>query len=173
MTTYLFLALFACKNSNFDPGFSTNSSTSSNELGSNSGENDGTSSGGSGTDETASSGDLAAADNEDAPQISNMAAYFAELEGLGDVIEIHVFYEDAQDDLEGGTMSFAYSNGNESGLEELSLATTSSDAFLEDGEVTIYLQAVDTTLNYDFLVRLTDSSGNKSNEYAATATAID
>ena len=172
MSTYLFLALFACKNSNFDPGFSSNSSSSTNDLGSNSGENEGSSSDGSTATET-ETGDLAAADNEDAPQISNMAAYFAELEGLGDVIEVHVFYDDTQDDLEGGTMSFAYSNGSDTGSGELSLAATSSDAFLEDGEVTIYLQDVDTTLNYDFLVRLTDSSGNRSNEYAATATAID
>ena len=102
-----------------------------------------------------------------------MAAYFSELEGLGDVIEVHVFYDDTQDDLEGGTMSFAYSNGSDTGSGELSLAATSSDAFLEDGEVTIYLQDVDTTVDYDFLVRLTDVSGNRSNEYAATATAID
>ena len=55
---------------------------------------DGSGSGGVG------SGDLAAAENEDAPVITGVDAFFTEYEGQGDLIEVHVYYVDAQDDVE-------------------------------------------------------------------------
>ena len=116
---------------------------------------------------------LEEASNEDAPQISQIDAFFTEYEGLGDLIEVHIYYSDTQDDLEGGQMSISYSNGSDSGSDNIDLTQSNASALLEEGEVTLLFTDVDTATDYSFLIRLTDVEGNQSNEFIATAASVE
>ena len=170
----LFVLLLACQEADKD-GFSTSGTgVNPNNLGpTSSGTTDNGSSssndGGSGV----GTGDLEAAENDDAPQISGVDAFFTEYEGQGDLIEVHVYYTDAQDDLEGGNMTLSYSNGETTGTDTVELEQSNASALLEDGEVTILFSNVDTSTDYQFRVRMQDAEGNYSNEYIATAPATE
>ena len=167
----LLVLFLACQESGKE-GFSTSGTgVNPNNLGpTESGTTDtGGSSSGGGSDIDTS--DLADAENGDAPQISGVDAFFTEYEGQGDLIEVHVYYTDAQDDLEGGTMTLAYSNGDTSGSDTVELEESNASALLEAGEVTILFSNVDTSTDYQFRVRMQDSEGNYSNEFVATAPA--
>ena len=172
MFVYFFTVFFACQEQSKE-GFSTSGTgVNPNDLGSTeSGTTDtgSSSSGGSGI----STGDLEEAENDDAPQISGVDAFFTEYEGQGDLIEVHVYYSDAQDDLEGGTMTMAYSNGDVEGSDSISLDSTNASANLEEGEVTILFSNVDTSTDYQFRIRMSDLEGNQSNEFTAIAPATD
>ena len=170
---YFLTTFLACQEPQ-NTGFSSSGTgVNPNELGSTqSGTTESGSSGGS-SGGGISTGDLAAADNDDAPQISGVDAFFTEYEGQGDIIEVHVYYTDAQDDVEGGNMTLAYSNGETEGTESIDLEETNAAARLEDGEVTILFSNVDTSLDYQFRLRMRDSEGNQSNEYTAVAPSIE
>ena len=170
MFAFVLTLFFACRDNNAYGGFSSSGSgVSPNELGPTGSGTSGESTGGGENFGT----ELEEATNEDAPQISGADAFFTEYEGLGDLIEVHVYYADTQDDLEGGKMSVSYSNGVDSGSDNIDLTQSNASALLEDGEVTLLFTDVDTTTNYDFRIRLSDAEGNLSNEFVATATAVD
>lgn len=181
MLSYLFFAFVACSNVD-NTGFSTSGTgTNPNNLGpTGSGSTGGNGSGGNGSGGDGSggggdvtSGDLAGVENGDAPLILGVDAFFTEYEGQGDLIEVHVYYEDAQDDVEGGSMALSYSNEDTSGTDDISLDASNASANLEDGEVTVLFSNVDTAQDYQFRVRLTDAAGNKSNEFTAVAPSVD
>ena len=175
MLSYLFFALIACSDAD-KTGFSTSGTgTNPNDLGpTGSGSTGGNGSGGNGSGgEDVTSGDLADVDNDDAPLIAGVDAFFTEYEGQGDLIEVHVYYSDAQDDVEGGSMALSYSNDDTSGTDEITLDATNASANLEDGEVTVLFSNVDTAQDYQFRVRLTDAAGNQSNEFTAVAPSVE
>ena len=179
MLSYLFFALIACSGTD-KTGFSTSGTgTTPNELGpTGSGSSGGNGSGDNGSGNGSgggdvTSGDLAGVENEDAPLISGVDAFFTEYEGQGDLIEVHVYYEDAQDDLEGGKMALSYSNEDTSGADDISLDASNASANLEEGEVTVLFSNVDTAQDYQFRIRLTDAAGNQSNEFTAVAPSVD
>ena len=171
MLTFIFCALFACQ-TNDKEGFSTSGSgINPNETGPTTSDSSNDSNNGSGGGGGVSTGNLADADNEDSPQISGMDAFFTEYEGIGDLIEVHVYYTDAQDDLEGGLMQLSYSNSEDSGSEMLDLTQDNASLMMEENELTMLFTNVNTNLDYDFRVRLVDSAGNYSNEFVAQAPA--
>ena len=177
MLSYLFFALIACTNTD-KTGFSTSGTgVNPNDLGPTGSGSTGGGGSGSGGDGSGGggvgSGDLAAAENEDAPVITGVDAFFTEYEGQGDLIEVHVYYVDAQDDVEGGDMALSYSNDDTSGADDISLDASNASANLEEGEVTILFSNVDTAQDYQFRVRLTDAAGNQSNEYTAVAPSVE
>lgn len=176
MLSYLFFAFMACQSE--DPaGFSTSGTgVNPNDLGpiGSDSSDDGNSGGGSGSGgEDVTSGDLADVENDDAPLISGVDAFFTEYEGQGDLIEVHVYYTDAQDDIEGGEMTLSYSNDDTSGTDTVSLDSENASANLEDGEVTVLFSNVDTAQDYQFRIRLQDLAGNQSNEYTAVAPSVE
>ena len=175
MLSYLFFAFLACTNSEKD-GFSTSGTgINPNDLGPTGSGSTGEEDSGSGGDGSGGvgSGDLAAAENEDAPVITGVDAFFTEYEGQGDLIEVHVYYVDVQDDVEGGDMALSYSNDDTSGIDDISLDASNASANLEEGEVTVLFSNVDTAQDYQFRVRLTDAAGNQSNEFTAIAPSVE
>ena len=175
MLTYLFCMIFACQEAD-KTGFSTSGTgINPNDLGptedGSTGSDDGSSGGGSGGGDDLTSGDLAGVDNDDAPLISGVDAFFTEYEGQGDLIEVHVYYSDTQDDIEGGTLALSYSNSDTSGSDNISLDRENASSNLEEGEVSVLFANVDTSQDYQFRVRLQDLAGNQSNEYTAIAPA--
>ncbi len=172
MLTFIFCALFACQDADKE-GFSTSGSgINPNESGP-TGSGDDNSNNDPGTGDGVSTGNLEDADNEDAPQISGVDAFFSDYEGIGDLIEVHVYYTDIQDDIEGGLMQLSYSNAETSGSETIDLNDENASAKLEENELTILFTNVDTSLDYQFRIRLIDAAGNYSNEFDATAPAND
>ena len=175
MLSYLFFALMACQSEDA-AGFSTSGTgVNPNDLGPTESGSSNNSGGGSGSGggEDVTSGDLADVENEDAPLINGMDAFFTEYEGQGDLIEVHIYYSDDQDDIEGGEVDLSYSNDDVSGADSISLDSENASANLEEGEVTILFSNVDTAQDYQFRARLKDSSGNQSNEYTAVATSVE
>ena len=104
--------------------------------------------------------------NTDAPVITNLTTFFNSYQGIGDVIEVHINYEDAQDDLLNGFAIVTYSGG---GGE---IPIDNESAMLEDGEITILFDGVDTASDYSFAVALRDASGNESETVESTLAAI-
>ena len=175
MLTYFLCMVLACQESD-KTGFSTSGTgINPNDLGSTEGGTTGSgedsSGGGSGGGEDLTSGDLAGVDNDDAPLISGVDAFFTEYEGQGDLIEVHIYYSDTQDDIEGGALALSYSNSDTSGTDSISLDSENASANLESGEITVLFANVDTSQDYQFRVRLSDVAGNQSNEYTAIAPA--
>ena len=177
MLNIVLCILFACQQ-NDKNGFSTNAvGVSPNDLGptgsssSSSGSSGNSSSNDSSSGEDVTTGDLEDAENEDAPLISGADAFFSEYEGQGDIIEVHIYYSDSQDDIEGGTLALSYSNSETTGTDSISLDSSNASALLEEGEVTVLFANVDTSLDYQFRLRIKDAAGNQSNEYTAVAPA--
>jgi|GEM_PF-2952587 len=171
MLTFLLCTLIACQDKT-DNGFSSSGTgINPNETGPTTGSDNPSTGGGSGDGGGVSSGNLEDADNEDAPQISGADAFFSDYEGIGDLIEVHVYYTDEQDDLEGGMMTLSYSNADTTGSETIDLTSDNASAKLEEGEVTALFANVDTDLDYQFVIRLVDAAGNYSNEFYAMAPA--
>ena len=163
MLTYLFCMIFACQEAD-KTGFSTSGTgINPNDLGptedGGSGSDEDSTGGGGGSGEDLTSGDLEGVDNDDAPFISGVDAFFTEYEGQGDLI----------DDIEGGSLALSYSNSDTSGSDTISLDSENASANLEAGEVTVLFANVDTAEDYQFRVRLQDVAGNQSNEYTAVA----
>ena len=96
-----------------------------------------------------------------------MDVYFSTYQGSGDVIEIHAMYSDPQDDLLNGLAYVSYTS--DAGSENFTIPIDGTNAFLEEGEVSIIFKDVDTNVSYDFTVSLEDLAGNRSNEVAGTA----
>lgn len=94
--------------------------------------------------------------DSDAPVIVDVTTFFNNYQGIGDVIEVHIMYEDAQDDLLNGVAIVSYSGG---GGE---IPIDNESAMLEEGEITILFDGVDTAADYTFTVALRDASGNES-----------
>lgn len=94
--------------------------------------------------------------NSDAPVITGVSTFFNSYQGIGDVIELHVNYEDPQDDLLNGFVLVSYSGGT----DDIPIDNTS--AVLETGEITVLFDSVDTSTSYTFTVALRDASGNES-----------
>lgn len=119
---------------------------------------------GNNTDDTAAVNDTAL--NPDAPVITNVTTFFNSYQGIGDVIELHVNYEDEQDDLLNGFAVVSYSGG---GGE---IPIDNESAMLEDGEITILFDGVDTASDYSFTVMLRDASGNESETVSSDLAAL-
>ena len=123
----------------------------------------GTNSGNNG-DDTGFAGDSGL--NSDAPFITDLSIFFNSYQGIGDVIEVHIMYEDQQDDLLNGVAIVSYSGG---GGE---IPIDNESAMLEEGEITILFDGVDTASDYSFTVALRDASGNESETVESELSAI-
>ena len=104
--------------------------------------------------------------NTDAPFITDVSIFFNSYQGIGDVIEVHIMYEDLQDDLLNGVAIVTYSGG---GGE---IPIDNESAMLEEGEITILFDGVDTATDYSFTVALRDASGNESETIESELAAI-
>jgi hypothetical protein len=105
--------------------------------------------------------------NTDAPVITGLSTFFNSYQGIGDVIELHVNYEDPQDDLLNGVVLVTYGGT----AEEIPIDNTS--AVLETGEITVLFDSVDTSTTYTFTVSLRDASGNESEEVQSIVEPVD
>lgn len=105
--------------------------------------------------------------NTDAPVITGLSTFFNSYQGIGDVIELHVNYEDPQDDLLNGVVLVTYAGA----AEEIPIDNTS--AVLETGEITVLFDSVDTSSTYTFTVSLRDASGNESEEVQSIVEPVD
>jgi len=121
---------------------------------------------GGGTD----TGDLDDDIDPNAPFVSEAIAFFAEVTGVGDVIEVHLMYIDEQDDIMGGQVDVSYYSSTES--ESLRVDINGTDALVEEGEITFLFQDVDPSDTYTFDMKLTDAAGNQSNEIQAAAVPV-
>ena len=156
MFSFILTAFFACSSNDNSSSFSTfGSSTSPNTSGSS-----GSSSGG-----TTSDDDEVSADGE-SPLITGADSWYTEVTGYGEVIEMHVYYTDEQDDVDGGALLISSSAGNfQEGIDSQDLE---SKIVLEDGELTTLIETDDTNESYTFTVQIVDASGNLSNEVETT-----
>ena len=98
----------------------------------------------------------------DSPSITNLEGFFTYYQGIGDIIEIHVYYADQQDDLLNATLHLSYSTSGES--NSYSIPIDGAQALLEPGEVVVMFTDVNTSQEYDFTLQLQDLAGNLSNE---------
>jgi hypothetical protein len=104
--------------------------------------------------------------NTDAPVITNVSTFFNNYQGIGDVIEVHVNYEDEQDDLLNGFLVVSYSGG------EQDIPIDNESAVLETGEVVALFDGVDIETEYTFVVSLKDASGNQSQTVESIVTPV-
>ncbi len=158
MITYLLFGLLACQETEKNGGFSSDGTLPNTSSSGNAGNNP--------TNEPSDT-QINGSENPDAPFITQLDAYFSNFQGLGDVLEVHAMYTDVQDDLENGLAYVAYSSP--SGSENFTVPIDGTNALIEEGEITIVFQDVDTNSTYDFTVSLEDAAGNRSNEETATA----
>jgi len=99
--------------------------------------------------------------NEDAPVITAIRAEFTDYPSYGIVLELGMFIEDPQDDLDGGMVIVAVSNGDTQydyeepiGGENVSIQ--------DDGEYLLVSADPDSTLDWTLVVRVQDVEGNAS-----------
>jgi hypothetical protein len=98
----------------------------------------------------------------DSPMITDVEGAFGYYQGIGDIIEIHIYYLDQQDDLFNATLYLSYSTSGES--NSYTIPIDGAQALLEDGEVVVMFSDVSTSQTYDFTLQLEDLAGNLSNE---------
>ena len=98
----------------------------------------------------------------DTPQITSAEGFFTTYQGVGDIIEIHIAYVDAQDDLLDGVLYLSYSTSGESNSYQIPI--DGAQALLDDGEVIVLFTDVNTSQTYDFTVQLEDVAGNQSEQ---------
>ena len=114
--------------------------------------------------------DTSVADDEviptDAPQITSVSGFFTTYQGVGDIVEIHISYVDAQDDLLDGILYLSYSTSGESNSYQIPI--DGAQALLDDGEVIVLFTDVNTSLEYVFTVQLEDVAGNQSEQEDVT-----
>ena len=108
-------------------------------------------------------------ENADAPVITSADAFFSQVTGVGDVIEIHLFFSDPQDDIDGGEINVSYVSTSDANA--MTVAINGSDAIVEEGEVTFIFRDVNPAETYEFDLTLVDSAGNASNSVKAIATS--
>ena len=152
----LFLSLFACEEK--DGGFSSmgQSSLDPNDFNQQSGVND---TGGPGN-----------STNPDAPRIDEATAFFTEVTGVGDVIEVHIIYSDDQDDVMNGYVDVHYYSSSID--QDIKVNINGTDAILESGEITFMFQDVNVSEAYTFEMSLFDSAENESNFVETSATPV-
>ena len=108
-------------------------------------------------------------ENSDAPVLSSATAFFSQVTGVGDVIEIHLFFSDPQNDIDGGEINVSYVSSSESNA--MTIAINGTDAIVEEGEVTFIFRDVNPAETYEFDITLVDFAGNSSNSIQAIATS--
>ena len=152
----------ACEEDKMEDGFSASgeNSISQGSFGENSTEN------------SDNDGEEEIEENDGAsPEITGTSAFFNSDPTYGDIIELHVNYDDPQDDVEEGKLYIDYSSSEES--NSITADIDGQDALLETGEVFVYFQGVNDTLEYTFSIILEDSSGNQSDQATAVASPVE
>lgn len=114
-------------------------------------------------DDTAPSGDDPG-DDGDAPTIRELVVFFDNYPNIGDVLEIQAVFEDAQDDVDGGTLDFTIVPASTGEGVDQQAEINGSDARVEDGAVMVTLQDIEVNDSYEVRAVLTDASGNRSDE---------
>ena len=155
----LFLSLLGCVDSD-NKGFSSLGQTS---LDPNTMNPQGNS------DNTTDTSNPVEGENSDAPAITGADAFFSQVTGVGDVIEIHLYFSDPQDDVNGGEINVSYVSTSDS--DSMKVAIDGTDAIAEEGEVTFIFRDVNPAETYEFDITLVDSAGNESDPVKAIATS--
>ena len=109
-----------------------------------------------------------------APVIIDVAAYFEELPLIGDVISVHIWYTDADDDVMEGasTLNLSYSSSSDNVSE--SFPIDGELVLLEEGnELSLAFDGVDTSDTYVFVVSIVDQAGNVSEEWTQNCVPSD
>lgn len=115
--------------------------------------------------------DVVNGDNPDAPMITEAIAFFAEVTGQGDAIEIHLMYQDPQDDVLNGFIDVSYFSSADSGSQRVDI--NGFDAVVEEGEITMMFIDADPSETYTFDMVVTDAAGNVSNTVQTSAIPVD
>ena len=155
---FLFGLLVACQSED-NSGFSTNGTDTVNPSSIVTGSDDD----GSGT---ASNGDL----NGVNPIVSGLDAFFIDLEG-DTFVEVHVFVDDAQDDLMNGALEVDYTWGDQTASMELSIDGDS--VLVETGELTFLISDVDSGSTYEIFVTVYDEAGNPSEPVSGEVSPVE
>ncbi len=99
--------------------------------------------------------------NEDAPVITAIRAEFTDYPSYGIVLELGMFIEDPQDDLDGGKVIAAVSNGDTQYDYEEAIGGENV-SIQDDGEFLMVSADPDSTLDWTLVVRVQDVEGNAS-----------
>ena len=95
------------------------------------------------------------------PVISGMDGAFVELDD-GMAIEMHIYVDDAQDDLLNGTLEVDYQWDDSSESAELTI--DGETVLVEEGELTFFISDVDETATYEVFVTVYDEASNPSDQ---------
>ncbi len=102
------------------------------------------------------------------PVITSAESEYTFVTGYGDLIELVVEFTDPQNDVDGGMIFISSSEGNF--LEDIDSSNMNPTVYYEEGQVTVLLEATDTSVAYTFTVQIQDSQGNQSDEVETTCT---
>ena len=171
MNIYLVFFFSACgEKETAPPVFQSSSNTSSNSFDSNdqNGEEN------NDTDDQTST-DPEGSITEESPIIDNLSSFFnVDSDGI-DIIETHVMFTDAQNDVENGQMFLEYSSDSTSG--DLGMEIGGAYVTYESGddgyELTHYLYDIDPTAVYAIKVQIQDIAGNLSEEDNVNVNPVD
>lgn len=148
---WIFGLLMACQ-SDSNNGFSTTGTDTVNPdsvtTGSDGDGNDGSSSSSGGVN----------------PVITGMEGFFVDVDGEI-LLEMHIFVEDAQDDLLNGYLEIDYNWGDQS--ESLQQEIDGDAVVVETGELTFFISDVEATETYEVFVTVYDEPGNPSEQASA------
>ncbi|MCB9780351.1 MAG: hypothetical protein H6742_17435 [Alphaproteobacteria bacterium] len=129
-----------------------------------------------GGDEDSGGGDDGGAYDGVSPQITSMTAEFYSPPNLARVIEVYVWWEDPQDDVDGGKVVLSVESSSGDSLDT-TLAIEGPEARLDDGvdgsPVWFWLSgegggAIDNSQSYELTVKLKDTAGNLSDPASIT-----
>jgi hypothetical protein len=110
-------------------------------------------------------------ENPDAPMITEAIAFFDQVTGQGDSIEIHLMYEDPQDDVLNGYVDISYFSSSDNGSQRVDI--NGFDAVVEEGEITMLFIDANPSETYSFNMVVTDAAGNVSNSVEAAAIPVE
>ena len=161
MFRLMLIMLGACEADKEELGFSagTENSISQGSFGENS------------TESSDDDGEETIEENDgESPEITGTNAFFNSDPTYGDIIELYINYDDPQDDVEEGKLYIDYSSSEES--NSITASIDGQEALLETGEVFVYFQGVNDTIEYTFTIILEDSSGNQSDSATAIASPV-
>ena len=98
------------------------------------------------------------------PVISGMEGLFVEQDD-GMAIEMHIYVDDAQDDLLNGILEVDYQWGDDSDSAEIDI--DGENVLVEEGELTFFISNVDETSTYEIFVTVYDEASNPSDQASA------
>ena len=156
MLSFIFVALIGCAEDDTNSGFSSfGTSVSPGATGS------------SDNNSNESQSESTESSDEGGPTVSGADAWFTEVTGYGEVAEIHVYFDDSDAGVDGGSLKISSDSGNIT--QDIDSSDSQSLLILEDGEITALVDGIATDAAITFTVQITDSAGLLSNSVETTA----